>query len=121
MARYASKGRERYVEGWRGSRLREVKGHRIKQADLVVENFRLLGRPLASARDTGQEPAVEGAAQAVPRGSGGRGIGHSGSLGSLATRRAEPSASWCSGCAPGAASPLRRTSAWPWQTGAPRR
>src|ERR1019366_8136231 len=44
---------------------------------------------------------------------GWRGIGHSGSLGSLAARRAEPSASWCSGCAPRAASPLRRASAWP--------
>src|ERR1019366_5059631 len=52
---------------------------------------------------------------------GWRGIGHSGSLGSLAARRAEPSAWWRSGCAPGAASPLRRASAWPWQAGAPRR
>ena len=62
VAQYASKGRELYVEGRLGSRVREVEGHRIKQVDLVVENFQLLGRPLAASGDSGEEPAVEGAA-----------------------------------------------------------
>jgi hypothetical protein len=42
--------------------VREVEGHRIKQVDLVVENFQLLGRPLTASADTVEEPAVEGAA-----------------------------------------------------------
>jgi single-stranded DNA-binding protein len=62
VAQYASKGRELYVEGRLGSRVREVEGHRIKQVDLVVENFQLLGRPLTAPGDTGEEPAAEGAA-----------------------------------------------------------
>jgi single-strand DNA-binding protein len=62
LAQYAGKGRELYVDGRLGSRVREVEGHRIKQVDLVVENFQLLGRPLTASADTGEEPAVEGAA-----------------------------------------------------------
>jgi single-stranded DNA-binding protein len=62
VAHYTRKGRELYVEGRIGSRVREVEGHRIKQVDLVVENFQLLGRPLAASGDAGEEAAVEGAA-----------------------------------------------------------
>jgi single-stranded DNA-binding protein len=37
------KGREIHVEGRITSRVHDVEGHRIKQVDLVVENFQLLG------------------------------------------------------------------------------
>ncbi|WP_337311217.1 single-stranded DNA-binding protein [Candidatus Aeolococcus gillhamiae] len=43
IGQYGRKGREIHVEGRITSRLREVEGHRIKQVDLVVEEFQLLG------------------------------------------------------------------------------
>ena len=43
LAKYGAKGRELLVEGRISSRAREVEGHRIKQVQLVVENFQLLG------------------------------------------------------------------------------
>lgn len=62
LAQYGTKGRELYVEGRITSRMREIEGHRIKQVDLVVESFQLLGRRLAVAGEPGEEPVVEGAA-----------------------------------------------------------
>ncbi len=52
IGQYGRKGREIHVEGRISSRTREVEGHRIKQVDLMVENFQLLG------------PAPSGAAEA---------------------------------------------------------
>jgi len=43
LAEYGGKGRELYVEGRIATRTREVEGHRIRQVDLVVESFQLLG------------------------------------------------------------------------------
>jgi len=62
LAQYGGKGRELYVEGRIATRTREIDGHRVKQVDLVVESFQLLGRRLAVAGETGEEPVVEGAA-----------------------------------------------------------
>jgi single-strand DNA-binding protein len=62
LAQYGAKGRELYVEGRITSRVREVEGHRIRQVDLVVESFQLLGRRLAAAGKADEESAVEGAA-----------------------------------------------------------
>ena len=61
LAQYGAKGREVYVAGRLGSRVREVEGHRIKQVDLVVESFQLLGRPV-SAQTESDGATVEGAA-----------------------------------------------------------
>ena len=60
LARYAVKGRELYVEGRISWRVRELEGHRVREVDLVVEAFQLLGR-LAAASD-GEQPARQGAA-----------------------------------------------------------
>jgi single-strand DNA-binding protein len=49
IGQYGRKGREIYVEGRLTPRVREVEGHRIKQVDLVVETFQLLGPAPASA------------------------------------------------------------------------
>jgi len=62
LAQYGGKGRELYVEGRIATRTREIDGHRVKQVDLVVESFQLLGRRLAMAGEPGEEPVVEGAA-----------------------------------------------------------
>jgi single-strand DNA-binding protein len=62
LAQYGGKGRELYVEGRIATRTREIDGHRVKQVDLVVETFQLLGRRLAVAGEPSEEPAVEGAA-----------------------------------------------------------
>jgi single-strand DNA-binding protein len=43
IGQYGRKGREIHVEGRITSRIRDVEGHRIKQVDLVVESFQLLG------------------------------------------------------------------------------
>jgi single-strand DNA-binding protein len=43
IGQYGRKGREIHVEGRITSRIRDVEGQRIKQVDLVVENFQLLG------------------------------------------------------------------------------
>ena len=43
IGQYGRKGREIHVEGRITSRVRDVEGHRIKQVDLVVESFQLLG------------------------------------------------------------------------------
>ncbi|PZR81534.1 MAG: hypothetical protein DLM65_05670 [Candidatus Aeolococcus gillhamiae] len=43
IGQYGRKGREVHVEGRITSRIRDVEGHRIKQVDLVVEGFQLLG------------------------------------------------------------------------------
>lgn len=61
LGRYGYKGRELYVEGRIGSRMREVEGHRIKQLDLVVESFQLLGGP-APNHSGSADPAPEGVA-----------------------------------------------------------
>jgi single-strand DNA-binding protein len=61
LAMYGAKGREVYVDGRIGVRVREVEGHRIKQLDLVVESFQLLGGAV-SARSERLEGAEEGAA-----------------------------------------------------------
>ena len=61
IGRYGYKGRELFVEGRIASRVREVEGHRIKQLDLVVESFQLLGSP-GSSQNGGDAAAVEGAA-----------------------------------------------------------
>ena len=58
---YGYKGRELFVEGRITSRVREVEGHRIKQLDLVVESFQLLGSP-GSSQNGGDAAAAEGAA-----------------------------------------------------------
>jgi len=62
LAQYGGKGRELYVEGRIATRMREIDGHRVKQVDLVVEGFQLLGRRLVAAGEAAEEPAVEGAA-----------------------------------------------------------
>lgn len=62
LAQRGGKGRELYVEGRIATRTREIDGHRVKQVDLVVESFQVLGRRLAVASDGGQEPEVQGAA-----------------------------------------------------------
>ena len=62
LAQYGGKGRELYVEGRIATRTREIDGHRVKQVDLVVESFQLLGRRLALAEETAEEPVTEGAA-----------------------------------------------------------
>jgi single-strand DNA-binding protein len=62
VAQYARKGRELYVEGRLGSRVREVEGHRIRQVDLVVDSFQLLGRAVAATGERGEQAAMEGAA-----------------------------------------------------------
>ena len=46
IGQYGRKGRELHVEGRLSSRVREVEGHRIKQIDLVVESFQLIGSPV---------------------------------------------------------------------------
>jgi single-strand DNA-binding protein len=43
IGQYGRKGREIHVEGRITSRIRDVEGHRVKQLDLVVESFQLLG------------------------------------------------------------------------------
>ena len=43
IGQYGRKGREIHVEGRITSRIRDVEGHRVKQLDLVVETFQLLG------------------------------------------------------------------------------
>jgi single-strand DNA-binding protein len=43
IGQYGRKGREIHVEGRITSRVRDVEGQRVKQLDLVVENFQLLG------------------------------------------------------------------------------
>jgi single-strand DNA-binding protein len=62
LAQYGGKGRELYVEGQIATRTREIDGHRVKQADLVVESFQLLGRRPALAGEPREEPAMEGVA-----------------------------------------------------------
>ena len=62
LAQHGGKGRELYVEGRIATRMREIDGHRVKQVDLVVEGFQLLGRRLALAGEPGEEHVVEGAA-----------------------------------------------------------
>jgi single-strand DNA-binding protein len=61
LATYARKGREVDVEGRVSSRPREIEGHRIRQVDLVVENFQLLGRP-TGGDGAGEQAEVAGAA-----------------------------------------------------------
>lgn len=44
LAQYGRKGREVYLEGRLQPRMRELEGgQRVKQVDLVVENFQLIG------------------------------------------------------------------------------
>ena len=43
IGQFGRKGREVYVEGRITSRIRDVEGQRVKQLDLVVETFQLLG------------------------------------------------------------------------------
>ena len=43
IGQYGREGREIHVEGRITSRIRDVEGHRVKQLDLVVETFQLLG------------------------------------------------------------------------------
>jgi single-strand DNA-binding protein len=43
IGQYGRKGREIHVEGRITSRVRDVEGQRVKQLDLVVESFQLLG------------------------------------------------------------------------------
>ena len=62
VAKYATKGREIWVEGRIGTRTREVEGRRIRQVDLIVENFQLLGRIAAVQDGAGEERDGEGAA-----------------------------------------------------------
>ena len=62
VAKYATKGREIWVEGRIGTRTREVEGRRIRQVDLIVENFQLLGRIAAAQDGAGEERDGEGAA-----------------------------------------------------------
>ena len=62
LAQYGAKGRELWVSGRIGSRTREVEGHRIRQADLVVESFQLLGRAVAATGEPGEQAGIEGAA-----------------------------------------------------------
>jgi single-strand DNA-binding protein len=61
LAKYGAKGRELFVEGRISSRPRDVEGHRIKQVQLVVENFQLLGAPV-TGRSGSEDAASEGAA-----------------------------------------------------------
>ena len=61
LAKYGGKGRELLVEGRISSRPREVEGHRIKEVQLVVENFQLLGSPVSGRNGS------DDAASAVPR------------------------------------------------------
>ena len=44
LAQRGGKGRELYVEGRIATRTREIEGQRVKQVDLVVESFQVLGR-----------------------------------------------------------------------------
>jgi len=62
LAQYGGKGRELYVEGRIATRTREIDGHRVKQVDLVVEGFQLLGRRPVGDGDPGTEVTVEEAA-----------------------------------------------------------
>jgi single-strand DNA-binding protein len=62
LAQYGGKGRELYVEGRIATRTREVEGHRIRQVDLVVESFQLLGRRIDRSDDAGEQPTGEEAA-----------------------------------------------------------
>lgn len=61
LGRYGYKGRELYVEGRLTSRMREVEGQRIKQVDLVVDTFQLLGAP-GSAPNESADSTDEGVA-----------------------------------------------------------
>ena len=58
LGEYGHKGRELFVEGRISSRVREVEGHRIKQIDLVVDSFQLLGSP-GTARNGNNESGSE--------------------------------------------------------------
>ncbi len=62
LAEYGGKGRELYVEGRIATRTREVEGHRIRQVDLVVESFQLLGRRVDRSGDAGGQATGEEAA-----------------------------------------------------------
>lgn len=61
LATYGGKGRELYVQGRLSARPREIEGRRIKQVDLVVETFQLLGRPPLEVRSL-DETVAGGAA-----------------------------------------------------------
>jgi single-strand DNA-binding protein len=62
LATYGGKGRELYVEGRIATRMREIEDRRIKQVDLVVENFQLLGRVGTASGEGTEQATVEGAA-----------------------------------------------------------
>jgi single-strand DNA-binding protein len=52
LAEFGRKGREMYLEGRLQPKVRDVDGQRVKQVDLVVESFQLIGsktEPPASA------------------------------------------------------------------------
>jgi single-stranded DNA-binding protein len=55
LAQRGGKGRELYVEGRIGARTREIEGHRIRQIDLVVESFQLLGRRVGRLGEGGEQ------------------------------------------------------------------
>jgi len=55
LAQRGGKGRELYVEGRISARTREIESRRIRQIDLVVESFQLLGRPVARPGDGGEQ------------------------------------------------------------------
>jgi single-strand DNA-binding protein len=61
IATYGAKGRELYAEGRISTRVREIEGRRVKQVDLVVETFQLLGRPPSGVQPT-DETVADGAA-----------------------------------------------------------
>lgn len=62
VGQYATKGREMWVEGRIGSRTREIEGRRLRQIDLIVENFQLLGRASSTQDASGEQTETEGAA-----------------------------------------------------------
>ena len=55
LAQYGGKGRELYVEGRIATRTREIESRRIRQVDLVVESFQLLGRPVGRPEAGGEQ------------------------------------------------------------------
>ena len=62
VAQYTTKGREMWVRGRIGSRTREVEGRRLRQIDLIVENFQLLGRVSSTEDAGGEQSETEGVA-----------------------------------------------------------
>ena len=62
VGQYATKGREMWVEGRIGSRTREIEGRRLRQIDLIVESFQLLGRVSSTQDASGEQTETEGAA-----------------------------------------------------------